>query len=57
MRSASRDRSARSGVFFAPQSDFKGSVITANRDIAAIVNIVNDASSGDTQAIYNASSR
>jgi hypothetical protein len=47
-----------SGVFSPPQSDFKGSVlITANRDIAAIVNVINYASSGDTHAMYNASNR
>lgn len=45
-------------VLFAPQSGFKGSVwITADRDIAAVVNVINDAPSGDTYAIYNASSR
>ena len=44
--------------FVAPQNGFKGSVmITANRDIAVVVNVINDASSGDTRAIYNASSR
>ncbi len=45
-------------VFFAPVNDFKGSVrITANRDIAAIVNVAHNAGSGDTHAIYNASNR
>jgi len=45
-------------VFFAPQSGFKGSVIiTANQDIVAIVNVVNNAPSGDTHATYNASNR
>jgi len=46
------------GAFFAPQSNFKGSVlITADQDIAAIVNVINNAPSGDTHAIYNASNR
>ncbi len=46
------------GVFFAPQSGFKGSVvITADRDIAAVVNVINNAPNGDTHAIYNASNR
>jgi hypothetical protein len=46
------------GVFFAPVSNFKGSLlITANRDIAAIVNVAHNAGSGDTHAIYNASNR
>jgi hypothetical protein len=46
------------GVFFAPQSCFKGSVmITADQDIAVVVNVINTAPSGDTHAIYNASSR
>lgn len=46
------------GVFFAPQSGFKGSVlITADRDIAVGINVVNNAPSGDTHAIYNASNR
>ncbi len=44
------------GVFFAPVSHFKGALlITANRDIAAIVNVAHNAGSGDTHAIYNAS--
>jgi murein DD-endopeptidase MepM/ murein hydrolase activator NlpD len=47
-----------SGVFFPPQSGFEGSVlITADRDIAAIVNVINYASSGDTHTMYNASNR
>jgi hypothetical protein len=47
-----------SGVFSPPQSWFKGSVlITATRDIAAVVNVINYASSGDTHAMYNASNR
>jgi hypothetical protein len=46
------------GVFFAPVTGFKGSVvISANRDVVAGINVVNDASSGDTEAIYNASNR
>jgi hypothetical protein len=46
------------GIFFAPQNGFKGSVmITADQDIAAIVNVINNAPSGDTQAIYNGSNR
>jgi hypothetical protein len=46
------------GVFLAPVSGFKGSVrITADRNVVAAVNVVNDAGSGDTHAIYNASSR
>jgi hypothetical protein len=46
------------GVFLAPVSGFKGSVrITADRNIVAAVNVVNDAASGDTHAIYNASNR
>jgi hypothetical protein len=32
-------------------------LITANRDVAAVVNVTNNASSGDTHAIYNASNR
>jgi hypothetical protein len=45
-------------TFSAPQNNFKGSVmITADRDIAVVVNVINDASSGDTHAIYNASGR
>jgi hypothetical protein len=46
------------GVFLAPVSGFMGSVrITADRNIVAAVNVVNDAASGDTHAIYNASNR
>jgi murein DD-endopeptidase MepM/ murein hydrolase activator NlpD len=46
------------GVFFAPIGGFIGSVrITANQNIAAVVNVTNNASTGDTHAIYNASNR
>jgi len=45
-------------VFFAPQANFKGSVvITAVQNIAAVINVTNNAPSGDTEAIYNASNR
>ena len=45
-------------VFFAPVDNFRGSVIiTADRDIAAVINVTNNAPSGDTEAIYNASNR
>jgi hypothetical protein len=46
------------GVFFAPVGGLKGSVvITADQDIAAAVNVTNNAPTGDTHAIYNASNR
>ena len=46
------------GVFFALQSGFKGSVwITTDRDIVAVVYVNNNAPSGDTHVIYNASNR
>lgn len=44
--------------FSPPLENFKGSVvITANQPIAAVVNVVNNATSGDTHAVYNASNR
>jgi hypothetical protein len=47
-----------SQAFSPPQSGFKGSVlISADRPIAAVVNVVNSASTGDTHAVYNASNR
>lgn len=47
-----------SAVFQAPTSSFRGSaVITANQDIAAVVHTRNNAASGDTHAMYNASAR
>jgi hypothetical protein len=45
-------------VFFCPQNEFVGSVtILADQDIAAVVYITNSAATGDTHAVYNASSR
>jgi hypothetical protein len=46
------------GVFFAPVSGFIGSVVvTSTQNIAAVVNVSNDAPTGDTHGMYNASSR
>lgn len=45
-------------VIFAPVSNFMGSVVVmSDQDIAAVVNVTNDASTGDTHGMYNASSR
>lgn len=47
-----------SGVYLALGPTFTGSVaVVANQNIAAVVNVANNTTSGDGHAIYNAGSR
>jgi hypothetical protein len=46
-----------SSAYLAPGPTFTGSVVVANQNIAAVVNVANNSTSGDGHAIYNASSR